>query len=79
MKQMVVTLPEPGQLSAHHYRSETVWRFCQSGEFTFDSYNNSLHDTEGNVWGSDELREMALAALAAADYADSQRGESCTH
>lgn len=67
MKQITVDLPEPGPLSDHHADSEKVWYFGQSGEFTLDGYDNSLHDTEGNVWGADELRSMALAALAAAD------------
>lgn len=67
----VIELPEPGPLSDHHGDSETVWYFGQYGEFTFDSYDNSLHDTEGNAWGGEELREMALAGLAAARAAES--------
>lgn len=68
MKQITVDLPDPGKLSIFHARSETVWYHNYSGEFTFDSYNHSLHDERGNVWSADELRAMALAALAAAEF-----------
>ena len=70
---VVVELPKPGPLSAHHADSERVWHFGQTGEFTLDSYDNSLHDTYGNSWGADELREMAAAALAAAEARDGAR------
>jgi len=70
MKRITVELPEPGALSDHHADTERVWYFGQYGEFTLDTYDNSLHDTEGNAWGADSLREMALAALAAADALD---------
>jgi hypothetical protein len=70
MKAITVELPDAGPLSGHHADSERVWYFGQNGEFTLDSYNNSLHDTEGNAWGAGELRAMALAALAAADAMD---------
>lgn len=70
MKQITIDLPEPGRLSDHHAATETVWYFGQYGEFTLDRYDNSLHDQEGNVWSASELREMARAALAAADAKD---------
>lgn len=70
LKTITVDLPDAGPLSDHHADSDRVWYFGQSGEFTWDRYNNSLHDTEGNAWGAGELRSMALAALAAADAMD---------
>lgn len=72
---ITVELPEPGELTEDHAPTETVWYFCQHGEFSHDSYNDSLHDGHGNVWGADELREMAAAALAAAEYQDNWRGQ----
>lgn len=72
MKTITVELPDPGPLSDHHADSEKVWYFGQYGEFTLDSYDNSLHDHEGNAWGPDSLREMARAALAAADAYDNR-------
>lgn len=80
MKTITVELPAPGPLSDHHADTERVWYFGQSGEFTLDSYDNSLHDTEGNCWGAGELRAMALAALAAADAHDpTDSVQLCTH
>jgi hypothetical protein len=80
MKTITVELPEAGSLSDHHADSERVWYFGQNGEFTLDSYDNSLHDTEGNCWGADELRSMALAALAAADAKEpTDSVQLCTH
>lgn len=74
-RRVTVFLPEPGAPQPHHTDTETIWYHNAAGEFSYDSYNRSLHDEKGNTWGAGELRELAAAALAAADHYDRQIGE----
>lgn len=70
-----VELPKPSptcSIHADHGATETVWHWGASGEYSFDQYDRSLHDQYGNVWGADELLEMAGAALAAASVAEGE-------
>lgn len=77
MKEITVQLPDPGPLSDHHADDEVVFYHGQYGEFVVDNKVMDpalpfpVNDEDGNAWSVQALREMALAALACADYAES--------
>ncbi|MBX9918369.1 MAG: hypothetical protein K2Y33_00840 [Mycolicibacterium frederiksbergense] len=78
-KQITVALPDPGLPSERHEDDQIVWYHGQYGEFVIDNRDmNPLEpfpvcDEEGNAWSSVQLREMAAAALAAAEAIDARR------
>ena len=77
MKEITVQLPDPGPLSDHHADDQVVFYHGQYGEFVVDTkvmappLPKPVGDEEGFSWTIQGLREMGLAALACADYAES--------
>lgn len=78
-KQITVALPDPGLPSERHEDDQIVWYHGQYGEFVIDNRDMKppepfpVCDEEGNAWSSAQLREMAAAALAAAEAIDARR------
>lgn len=78
-KSVTVELPDPGLPSERHEDDQIVWYYGPYGEFVIDNRDMNppepfpICDAEGNAWSSAQLREMAGAALAAAEAVDVRR------
>lgn len=78
-KRITVELPDPGLPSDRHEDDQIVWYHSPYGEFVIDNRDMNppepfpICDAEGNAWSSAQLREMAGAALAAAEAVDARR------
>lgn len=76
---ITVALPDPGLPSERHEDDQIVWYYGQFGEFIIDNRDMNppepfpVCDAEGNAWSPQQLREMAAAALAAAEAVDARR------
>lgn len=76
MKTITVQLPDPGPVSSHHEADQVVWHHGQYGEFVLDKVMMKpplplpIADDDGNAYSIKDLREMAYAALAAAEAAE---------
>jgi len=76
-KKLTIKLPDPGLPADHHRDDQVVFYHGQHGEFLINgkvadpALRAPITDENGNTYTVKALREMAAAALAVADVAES--------